>query len=47
MSLSNPSKFSFVMIGRAVSSGLQALFYLIFAALLDPQSYGDLNYLID
>ena len=46
MSLSNPSKFSFVMIGRAVSSGLQVLFYLIFAALLDPQSYGDLNYLI-
>ena len=46
MSLENPGKFSFVMIGRVVSSGLQALFYLIFAAILDPQSYGNLNYLI-
>ncbi len=46
MPLADPRKFSFVMIGRVVSAGLQALFYLIFAAILDPQSYGNLSYLI-
>lgn len=46
MSLADPRKFSFVMIGRIISAGLQALFYLIFAAILDPQSYGNLSYLI-
>lgn len=46
MSLVDSGKFSFVIIGRMVSAGLQALFYLIFAAILDPQSYGNLSYLI-
>ena len=46
MSLENPGKFSFVVIGRMVSAGLQALFYLIFAAILEPESYGNLSYLI-
>ena len=34
------------MFGRIISSGLQALFYLIFAAMLDPSSYGNLSYII-
>ncbi len=42
----NIRNFSFVMVGRVVSSGLQALFYLIFAAMLDPTSYGNLSYII-
>ena len=46
MSLADSGKFSFVMIGRMVSAGLQALFYLVFAAVLDPESYGNLSYLI-
>jgi len=47
MTLSNSSKnFSFVMIGRIISSALQAIFYLIFAAMLQPDSYGNLSYLI-
>ncbi len=33
MSLADSRKFSYVMIGRTISSGLQALFYLIFAAM--------------
>jgi len=46
MSLANSGKFSFVIIGKMVSAGLQAIFYLIFAAVLDPESYGNLSYLI-
>jgi len=46
MSKSNFNNFSFVMFGRIISSGLQALFYLIFAAMLDPSSYGNLSYII-
>lgn len=46
MSLADSGKFSFVIIGRMVSAGLQGLFYLIFAAVLGPESYGDLSYLI-
>ena len=46
MSQSNFRNFSFVMIGRVISSGLQAVFYLIFAAILDPSSYGHLSYII-
>ena len=46
MPLADPRKFSFVMMGRIISAGLQALFYLMFAAILDPQSYGNLSYLI-
>lgn len=47
MKLNGGSKhFSFVIIGRTISSGLQSLFYLIFAAFLTPESYGNLSYLI-
>jgi len=38
--------FSFIAIGRVVSIALQAVFYLVFAALLEPESYGHLNYII-
>ena len=38
--------FSYVTIGQFVGVGLQAAFYLIFAALLDPEIYGNLSYLI-
>lgn len=47
MELNGDSKhFSFVVIGRIISSGLQSLFYLIFAVILTPESYGNLSYLI-
>lgn len=46
MSQSNFRNFSFVMVGRVISSGLQAMFYLIFAAMLDPAAYGNLSYII-
>src|SRR3990172_4240288 len=38
--------FSYVGIGRVVSTVLQAIFYLLFAALLEPESYGYLNFII-
>jgi len=38
--------FSFIVIARIIAAGLQALFYLIFAALLDPEQYGQMSYLI-
>jgi len=38
--------FTFVTIGRSVTIILQAIFYLIFAALLEPKSYGELNYIV-
>lgn len=38
--------FSFVVTGRIISAGFQALFYLIFASLLEPELYGNLSYLI-
>lgn len=38
--------FSFVGIGRIVTIALQALFYLFFAALLDPNVYGELSLIL-
>jgi len=38
--------FSYISLGRVVATGLQALFYLIFAALLGPEQYGHMSYLI-
>jgi len=38
--------FSYVAVGRIAAVILQAIFYLLFAALLEPESYGELNYLI-
>jgi O-antigen/teichoic acid export membrane protein len=38
--------FSYISIGRIVGVALQASFYLLFAFLLEPESYGQLNYII-
>jgi len=38
--------FSFVVLGRIVNVALQAIFYFVFAALLGPESFGKLSYLI-
>ena len=37
---------SFVTIGNAVSTGLQAIFYLLIATLLEPELFGEMSYLI-
>lgn len=39
-------KFSYILSGRTFSTILQALFYFILAALLDPESYGNISYVI-
>ena len=46
MSINNVSKFSFVFIGKLISAGLQAFFYLMFAAILSPELFGNLSYFI-
>jgi len=47
MSSNNSLKnFSFVIIGRSIAITLQAIVYLAFALFLEPESYGELNYLI-
>lgn len=46
MSTTSDKKFSFVMMGRIFYAVASALFYLIFAYLLDPESYGNLSYVI-
>jgi len=38
--------FSYVAIGRVASAGLQGIFYLMFAILLEPEAYGQMSYLI-
>ena len=38
--------FSFVAFSRVLGGGLQAAFYLIFAAILSPAQYGELSYYI-
>jgi len=43
---STSKKFSYVAIGRIISISLQGIFYLLFAALLDPETYGELNVII-
>ncbi len=40
------NNFFFVASGRIISSGLQAIFYIIFAIILSPEEYGNLSYLI-
>lgn len=40
------NNFSYVIIGRIFAGGLQAVFYLVFAFLLEPTSYGQLSYVI-
>ena len=47
MTLSSSFKnFSYIGVGRVCGIILQAIFYLIFAALLEPESYGELTYII-
>lgn len=38
--------FSFVVLGRIVNVALQAIFYFVFAALLGPESFGKVSFLI-
>jgi len=38
--------FSYIGIARLVSSLLQALFYMVFASLLEPSAYGAIGYII-
>jgi O-antigen/teichoic acid export membrane protein len=38
--------FSFISIGRTSATVLQAMFFLIFASLLDPEIYGELNVIV-
>jgi len=38
--------FSKVLTGRVVATGLSAIFYLVFAAFLQPDAYGELVYII-
>lgn len=38
--------FSYVTGARVIGTGLQAIFYLIFASLLDPEIYGEMTYFI-
>lgn len=40
------TNFSYIGIGRIISIGLQALFYFILAALLEPESYGELSVIV-
>jgi len=43
---SSLKNFSYISVGRIIALALQAGFYLLFAYLLEPESYGHLNYLI-
>ena len=38
--------FSYISFGRIIATGLQAIFYLIFALLLSTEQYGQMSYLI-
>ncbi len=38
--------FSYIVIGRIAAIGLLALFYLILASLLEPESYGELSVIV-
>jgi len=38
--------FSYFALGRISGTILQGIFFLIFAALLDPEKYGELSYII-
>jgi len=43
---SSLKNFSFVAVGRSIGIVFQAILYLVFAALLEPETYGELNYII-
>jgi len=38
--------FSYVALGRIIASALLAIFFLIFATILEPSNFGKLGYLI-
>lgn len=38
--------FSYVAAARMISAGLQGIFYLMFANLLEPELYGEMSYII-
>lgn len=38
--------FTFVGIGKIIGSGLQAIFYIIFASILNPALFGEMSYYI-
>ena len=44
--MSSLKDFSYVATGRIIGTALQSIFYLIFAAMLDPEAYGEIVYLI-
>jgi len=47
MEKGNPARnFSFIGAGRVIALALQALFYLLFASILGPEEYGQLNVII-
>ena len=39
-------QFSFVGIGKIVGSGLSAIFFILFASILEPSKFGELSFLI-
>jgi len=38
--------FSYVVVGRVVAAGLQGIFYIVFALILQPEQYGEMSYII-
>ena len=38
--------FSQVFLGRFISGALQAVFYIVFAIILEPEAYGNISYII-
>jgi len=46
MSESTAKNFSYISIGRITAVSLQAIFFIVFASLLDPETYGELNLII-
>ena len=43
---SSKKNFSYLIVGRVVGLFIQALFYLIFAVIFEPEQYGELNVII-
>lgn len=40
------TNFSYVLLGRIISSAILAVFFLIFATILEPNQFGEMGYLI-
>ncbi len=43
---SSLKNFSFVTLGRIITAGLYSGFYLIFATILEPETFGQMSYII-